>query len=535
MWYIPTSWQMNYWNVKQLALLCFVLAPIYLVPVRLQAQSVEDIIMQHESKGVHWSISVIDEQGQSLESWNDQKWIVPASNMKLVTSAAVLEKLGTEFRYQTPIYGRGYLEDSVWVGDLMIVGKGDPSISGFLYEENRYHVFEELLHVLKNAGITGWTGQWIGRLGYFDAEVYPKGWDWDDLNFYYGVEISELSFNNNAVDLEVVAEGEIGAKPQISWFPDQTDYVRFINEQRIAPAHTKYDEYYRRSWQTNELYLASSLPVGYKETEALAIYDAPAFFMDSFVDYLWANGLEDTQQDTSPYRIERWWPDVLKPETNESLTGLASEQLGSALWTGYPPNWYATNSASDALVGWEYLGAVESPELGSLVSWLNKESDNFYAEMLLKTLSAETHGGPGSTSDGVQKTREILGSMGLDTTYVIMRDGSGLAGGNFLTTSFLTDLLFSMHHSSNSETYRASLPVMGEDGTLHYRMKSSPLRGRVQAKTGFVGGARSLSGYLTTELGNTLIFSMSANNFVSKVSAIDAVHEKILTYLYYNY
>jgi D-alanyl-D-alanine carboxypeptidase/D-alanyl-D-alanine-endopeptidase (penicillin-binding protein 4) len=110
-----------------------------------------------------------------------------------------------------------------------------------------------------------------------------------------------------------------------------------------------------------------------------------------------------------------------------------------------------------------------------------------------------------------------------------------LAGGNFLTTSFLTDLLFSMHHSSNSEAYRASLPVMGEDGTLHYRMKSSPLRGRVQAKTGFVGGARSLSGYLTTELGNTLIFSMSANNFVSKVSAIDAVHEKILTYLYYNY
>ena len=73
------------------------------------------------------------------------------------------------------------------------------------------------------------------------------------------------------------------------------------------------------------------------------------------------------------------------------MTGLASEQLGSALWTGYPPNWYATNSASDALVGWEYLGAVESPELGNLLSWLNKKSDNFYAEMLLKTLSAETH------------------------------------------------------------------------------------------------------------------------------------------------
>jgi D-alanyl-D-alanine carboxypeptidase/D-alanyl-D-alanine-endopeptidase (penicillin-binding protein 4) len=209
--------------------------------------------------------------------------------------------------------------------------------------------------------------------------------------------------------------------------------------------------------------------------------------------------------------------------------------MGTALWSGYPPNWYSTNMTSDLMTGWEYIGAVESPELQEMITWLNKESDNFYAEMLLKTLSAETQAGPGSTVGGIQKAREILGSMGLDTTYVVMRDGSGLAGGNFLTSSVLTDLLLNMHQNPNSEVFKGTLPIMGEDGTLHYRMKSSPLRGQVQAKTGYVGGARSLSGYLTTELGNTLIFSMSANNFVSKVSAIDAVHDKILTYLYYRY
>lgn len=351
----------------------------------------------------------------------------------------------------------------------------------------------------------------------------------------YGVEISELSFNNNAVDLEVLAEGEIGASPKISWFPNQTDYVEFINEQRIAPANTKYDEFYRRSWQTNKLYLASSLPQGYKETESLAIYDAPAFFMDSFVDYLEANGMEDTQKDEAPYRIERWWPDSLETTSSQSLTGLANEQMGTALWSGYSPNWYSTNMTTDPMTEWEYIGAVESPELQEMITWLNKESDNFYAEMLLKTLSAETQAGPGSTGDGIKKAREILGSMGLDTTYVVMRDGSGLAGGNFLTSSVLTDLLLNMHQNPNSDVFKGSLPIMGEDGTLHYRMKSSPLRGQVHAKTGYVGGARSLSGYLTTELGNTLMFSMSANNFVSKVSAIDAVHEKILTYIYYRY
>ena len=84
-------------------MLCFVLLVFFLIPILVQAQSLEDIITQQESKGVHWSISVINEQGQSLESWNNQKWMVPASNMKLVTSAAVLEELGGEFRYQESV------------------------------------------------------------------------------------------------------------------------------------------------------------------------------------------------------------------------------------------------------------------------------------------------------------------------------------------------------------------------------------------------------------------------------------------------
>ena len=133
MWHIKKIRQPNNNQIKQVIIQSFVLLFLLLIPILVQAQSLEDIITQQESEGVHWSISVIDEQGQSLESWNNQKWMVPASNMKLITSAAVLEELGGEFRYQTPLYVRGYLDDSTWVGDLMIVGKGDPSISGFLY------------------------------------------------------------------------------------------------------------------------------------------------------------------------------------------------------------------------------------------------------------------------------------------------------------------------------------------------------------------------------------------------------------------
>ena len=104
MWHIKKIRQPNNNQIKQVIIQSFVLLFLLLIPILVQAQSLEDIITQQESEGVHWSISVIDEQGQSLESWNNQKWMVPASNMKLITSAAVLEELGGEFRYQTPLY-----------------------------------------------------------------------------------------------------------------------------------------------------------------------------------------------------------------------------------------------------------------------------------------------------------------------------------------------------------------------------------------------------------------------------------------------
>ena len=156
-------------------------------------------------------------------------------------------------------------------------------------------------------------------------------------------------------------------------------------------------------------------------------------------------------------------------------------------------------------------------------------------EMILKTLAAEKRMEPGSTRGGIEVVRNALGSLGVDTTYVVMRDGSGLAGGNFLTTSVISELLFVMSKHHEFDAFESSLPILGEDGTLHYRMKQSPLRGQVFAKTGYVGGARSLSGYLNSQSGEKVIFSLSANNFVGKVSRIDAVHEQILTYLYYHY
>ncbi len=456
------------------------------------AQDLASIIESAPNQEALWSVTVRDENGSIVESYNPQSLIVPASNQKLYTTAAVLNALGGDFRYTTNIYGDGVLVDSVWEGNLVIKGSGDPSISGFMYDGNRYFVFSKLARQLKDHGIKEINGSLIADVSYFNPEVYPKGWDWDDLSFYYGVEISPLSFNNNAVDLTVLANGAVGQKPEISWFPGNTSYVTFLNYQKITPPDTEYDEFYRREMGDNRIVLGSTLPQGYIEKESLSISGAPMFFLQSFRIFLNDSGIKTP----GAYMIQDPNPDIL---------------------------------------GLKVIASHSSEPLSKLVEWTNKESDNFYAEMLLKTLDAEQTGEPGSFEFGVQAVRDFLGGMELDTTYVIMRDGSGMASGNFTKTSILSEFLVKMQHHPEFNSFFRSMSNAGIDGTLAHRMKGTPLYNNFKGKSGFVSGARTLSGYFTTASGQKLVVSMAANNYIGKVKPIDSVHEQILQYLYAKY
>lgn len=456
------------------------------------AQDLISIIKSAPNQEALWSVTVRNTSGKILESINSENLIIPASNQKLFTTAAVLDGLGSDFRYTTNIYGDGELVDSVWHGELIFHGSGDPSISGIMYNDNRYFVFNSLVEQLRSKAIKEVKGSLVADVGYFNKEVYPKGWDWDDLSFYYGVEISALSFNNNAVDLTVVADGEVGEKPRISWFPGRSDYAKFTNYQVIDYPNTKYDEFYRRELGTNKIFLGSSLPQSYIEEESLSIHNAPMFFLNTFRDFLTESGIKGPNT--------YWIPD---PQTgHEGLPVLASHT---------------------------------SEPLSKLVEWTNKESDNFYTEMMLKTLAAEKAGVPGSFENGIKEVRNFLGSMGIDTTYVVMKDGSGMASGNFTKTAILSDFLVKMIEHNEFEHFFNSMSVAGIDGTIAHRMKGTSLYNNFKGKSGYVGGVRTLSGYFTTASGQRLIVSLAANNFIGKVKPIDAVHEEILEYLYSKY
>jgi len=183
----------------------------------------------------------------------------------------------------------------------------------------------------------------------------------------------------------------------------------------------------------------------------------------------------------------------------------------------------------------EVLATHTSEPLQKLLQWANKESDNFYTEMLMKTLSAEKKQIPGNFEDGIEAVREFIFSMGVDTSFVTMKDGSGMASGNFTTTETLAQFLQKMQSHEEFETYFSTLSQAGIDGTLQHRFKNSGVYRNFYGKSGFVGGVRTLSGYLYTKKGNKIIVSLATNHFVEEVKKIDALHEQIINYLFQTY
>jgi D-alanyl-D-alanine carboxypeptidase/D-alanyl-D-alanine-endopeptidase (penicillin-binding protein 4) len=292
----------------------------------------------------------------------------------------------------------------------------------------------------------------------------------------------------------VYANGKVGAVPQIEWFPFDTDYVNFINDQIITPPNAEYDEYYQRLLGTNTVILQSTLPQGYVEKEALSVMDPPRFFLDTFKKYL-QNG------------------------------GIAVE--GSNLVDSQPHRWTAGR--------YQQFVVHESPPLRNLLKQLNKESDNFYAEMVLKTAAAERYNTQGTSQLGVALVKKFARSLQLDVSNISLSDGSGMSATTLITTRNLSKLLSAMQQHREFKSFKNSLAVSGRDGSLKNRFGGSSLIGRVQAKTGYVSGVRTLSGYLQTKSNETLIFSIATNHYTANTSYIDSLHERMLEELYAAY
>ncbi|MBL8150831.1 MAG: D-alanyl-D-alanine carboxypeptidase/D-alanyl-D-alanine-endopeptidase [Blastocatellia bacterium] len=454
------------------------------------------LLSKPELAAANVGIKITTLDGQVVFEENASKLLVPASNMKLYTTAAALEKLGADFRIRTSVYSYSRPDQTGQIkGDIVLYGRGDPSLgSRFNNDAESVDALALLARQLVNAGVKSVDGNLIADESYFRGSPLGYGWEWSDIQWSFGAEVSALTFSDNSVDVAIKPSSVPGEACFVAVTPD-VGYVGITNQIQTSQPKTKREVGIYRGLEDNSVLVWGNLPVGDTGFQSRIAVHKPA----AFTGYLFKEALRQVGIIVKG--------DVLVADS-------------SRLSVVKP-----VDPTRDRLVE---LASIQSQPLAELVRVVNKFSQNLYAELLLRTLgkmkgSAELD----SDTAGVEVVKEWLASVGVDTKILSILDGSGLSRRNLITASATTELLKYMSRRPLREPFEASLPVAGIDGSLTKRMVNTTAANNVKAKTGTVNNVTSLSGYVTTAGGDPLVFSIIINNFTPGRSQSRAVEDEI--------
>ncbi|MES3630928.1 MAG: D-alanyl-D-alanine carboxypeptidase/D-alanyl-D-alanine-endopeptidase [Longimonas sp.] len=447
----------------------------------------------HDSGGT-WSVMVVNlDTGEPVVDYRGQATMIPASTVKILTSAAALELLGPDFRYETVLTTTGPVEGGRVNGDLVLHGAGDPSLGQHRATSS---IFTNWAQGLSRIGIEQVSGQVIGDDSLFDAPGIAPGWSWDDIPYGYAAQSSALSYYGNVVRITLDAlQG--GSDVRIRWLPNNTSYVTVGHQLEQGQRGQQLWRRFERDLGQNTIHVRGTIPAG-RSTQFRVSIDNPTLFSA----YVFSEALDQTGITVRD--------------------GATTVRLLDA-----PPAPYDT------------LASVYSPPLSELVKTVNQESDNLYAEQLLHTLGAMAHGDSLSVTSsrerGLRLVRGLIHRAGGAPERTRLVDGSGLSRYNLVSAEVLVQVLAYMHGHPDSEVRRAffrSLPVGGRDGTLQFRFqRAAAARGNVRAKTGTFSNNSALAGYVTSFEGTPFAFAVLANNHVGSTRPLRTVQDQIVNIL----
>lgn len=425
--------------------------------------------------------------GTSIYKRNVSMPLIPASNMKLFTTAAALDLLSPDYVFTTRVEATGNISAGILQGDLVIKGSGDPTIAARDHGYDPEAVFKEWAARLKQMGITTITGNLVGDTSLFLNVGYCPGWDPDDEPIWYAAQSDALSLNENVIKVFVRPDKRAGRPVHVELEP-QTAHVHIQNRAKTGGRGSRLTLEMTRQCGTNVIEIRGKLPTRFRErVRTLTVEDPAGYFMDVLARVLQEHGI--TIQG-----------------------GIRVVRQPGELPTGRP------------------LFTRASPPISQLVSFTNRESNNFYAEQFLRTLGAEFQG-RGSRENGAKTVSTWLQGMGVPTQDFSMYDGSGLSRLNRITVEATITLLRHMYASKNFAIYKSSLPLAGKSGTLHRRMRGTPAYNMVHAKTGYMKGVSSLGGYTTTMDGTPVAFAMMYNGRYPSTSYVKDLENKICVLL----
>lgn len=447
-----------------------------------------------------WGVFVMSQKdGRVLYSRDGDKSFTPASNMKVYTTAVALDMLGADYHWRTSVYANHQPDtNGVIDGDLTLYGRGSPDLIS--KTKGDAPSLAKLADDLYQSGLREVRGDIVGDSSYFRGELFGLGWQWNDLQWYFGAEPSALSVDENSVEVTISPAGKKGEKANVVITPNQ-NFIHLTNDATTGERDAITTIGINRDLSDNGLRVWGDFPVGGHGFSAFLSVSDPALWAATlFKQALVSRGVKVSgqphQRDFRVAGVERFDPQK------------AVE-----------------------------LAHTESESLGQIVRRTNKESNNLFAELILRTVGKERgasapdpdprkNSARGDDEAGTAVVRAWLESKGIATKSVAIRDGSGLSRLDLVTPETTTRLLSAMTNSSAGAVFHDSLPIAGRDGTLGPRLKN--LTGRIFAKTGTLTYTHSLSGYATTANSEILVFSIMCNDAITDRSAV-AVVDQIAT------
>ncbi|MBD2608453.1 D-alanyl-D-alanine carboxypeptidase/D-alanyl-D-alanine-endopeptidase [Scytonema hofmannii FACHB-248] len=447
------------------------------------AAAVDEVINRPQYSRVRWGILVQPlYKGQNLYSRDAQKYFIPASNAKLLTTAAALQQLGANFRIRTSVYQDG---NNV----VRVVGRGDPSFSDTQ--------LVALARQLKAKGITQ-IEKLIADDSYFQGDIVSPSWEWEDVYSDYGAPVNSLIVNQNVFSIKLIPQ-VVGKPLQVAW----TDFSegrlwQIINQSMTVEEKQPAFINVTRELSGNVLRIQGQLAV--KADPLLVqvpVVDPNYYFLRRF-------------------RIALAGEKIRLRETVVVSGGLNQQELAF----------------------------VESPLLSDLVMETNQNSNNLYAEALLRAIASLRDAARTPTPRAIAQPKKpdqttvntalevlktTLTQLGVNPTGYVLVDGSGLSRHDLISPEALVQVLQAMAKTPAASVYRASLPIAGKSGSLKTRFQNTPAEGIVQAKTGTLTGVVSLSGYVNNSKYEPLVFSIIVNQSEEKAKALrEGVDEIVL-------
>ena len=426
------------------------------------------------------------ENGDVLLSYNPKTSLIPASTMKLVTSAAALELLGPEYTFKTNAGYTGTLRRSGWLdGNIVITGGGDPSLGSEYFNDHYREFIDSWVEAIKNAGIKKIRGRIVTDDSYYDFEPVPPRWLWEDMGTYYGAGVFGLSVFNNSCRIIVKSSPDSSGVDVTGITPDLHGYS-FTN--KLTASGKKDNWYVFAAPYSSRGWLSGTIPVSPDEFVLDAsIADPPLLIAKILHEKLEAEGIKISGE-----------PSTIRLEPDISTTNIT------------------------------WITETISPFLSLIADVLNKESVNLYAEHFVKELG-KRYANKGTTAAGIKVIRDFLGSSGIDTSGIFIEDGSGLSSRNGISPEELVKLLIFMRNKGKHfDIFYSTLPDAGSGGTLSGYFTDPVFDSNLKAKSGSMTRVRCYAGYFTTQTGRDMAFCILINNFQGSSKPVINHIEEIL-------